>query len=288
MGKPTRILLQCSIPFTQDDWHVGRFSMLRDELSGVADVTARNREPDENGNDPVLSNLSRSKFDELWIFGVDCGTALSTRDLDAINRFQAEGGGLLTARDHQDMGLWLRRINGVGAAHCFHNPECCEPDPSRQSPDDHETGTISWPNYHSGSNGDLESITAVEPLHPLLRRPGSAAERIRFFPAHPHEGAVGAPPNEPRARTVARGKSLVTGRDFNLIVAFERTANARGRAIAESSFHHFADYNWDVSRGAPSFVTEKPGTQIANQPRALDDIRAYVRNAAQWLAPADI
>src|SRR5262249_44719406 len=199
------ILLQCSIPFAADDWHVGRFSMVRDERSGVADVTARNREPDSNGDDPTLSSLSRSSFDELWIFGVDGGTALSQRETDAINRFHADGGGLMTTRDHQDMGLWLRRIQGVGAAHFFHNPECCEPDPSRQSPDDRETNTMSWPNYHAGNNGDLQTVTAVEPLHPLLRKPGSSTERIRLFPAHPHEGAVGAPQSEPRARTIASG-----------------------------------------------------------------------------------
>ena len=28
-----------------------------------------------------------------------------------------------------------------------------------------------------------------------------------------------------------------------------------GRAIAESTFHHFADYNWDLDRGAPSLLT---------------------------------
>jgi hypothetical protein len=95
------------------------------------------------------------------------------------------------------------------------------------------------------------------------------------------------PPNEARARTVARGKSLVSGREFDLIVAFDRSARAPARGIAESSFHHFADYNWDVSRGAPSFVTEKPGTAIKGQPRSLEDIRTYIGNAVQWLAPAN-
>jgi len=286
MTRSIRILLQASIPYTEDDWHVGRFSLLREELSRVADVLARNREPDGRGDDPILSKVSRSDFDELWLLGVDGGTALSTRDCAAIDAFQKAGGGILTARDHQNMGMWLRRIGGVGAAHYFHNPEFCEPDPNRLSPDDRETATISWPNYHSGSNGDLQPIIAVEPIHPLLRKPPPSTESLHFFPAHPHEGAVGVPKDEPRARTIARGKSLSSGREFDLIVAFDRRAGAPGRAIAESSFHHFADYNWDVSRGAPSFVTEKPGTAIRSQPRALDDIRAYVRNAAQWLAPA--
>src|SRR5262249_15083937 len=218
--------------------------------------------------------------------GVDGGTGLSKRDCEAVNAFHRQGGGLLTVRDHQNMGLWLRQIEGAGAAHFFHNPEYCEPDPSRLCRDDRETSSISWPNYHSGANGDLQRITVVEPTHPLLLRPGSSTECIQLFPAHPHEGAVGVPKNEPRAREVARGKSQASGRDFDLIVAFDRTAAAPGRAIAESSFHHFADYNWDISKGAPSFVTEKPSDAIKKQPRSLDDIRAYVRNAARWLAPA--
>ncbi len=286
MSKSIRILLQCSIPFAEDDWHVGRFSLLRDELSTVAEVVARNREPDSRGDDPVLSKLTRAKFDELWILGVDGGTALSARDSASINAFQKEGGGILTARDHQNMGMWLRQIEGVGAAHFFHNSECCEPDPSRLRPDDTETPTISWPNYHSGRNGDFQRLFAVERSHPLLQRSDSSTGRIEFFPSHPHEGAVGVPKNEPRARTVARGKSLASGREFDLIVTFDRTRGAPGRAIAESSFHHFADYNWDISRGAPSFVTEKPGDGIQREPRALTDIRTYVRNAVQWLAPA--
>ncbi len=93
--------------------------------------------------------------------------------------------------------------------------------------------------------------------------------------------------NESRARTIARGKSRVSGREFDLVVAFERTASAPGRAIAESSFHHFADYNWDLSRGAPSFVTERTGTEVEANPQRLDDVRTYVRNAVHWLAPAN-
>jgi hypothetical protein len=286
MGRPIRILLQCTIPYAEDDWHVGRFSLLREELGTVAEVVARNLERDGRGDDPVLSSISRSQFDEVWLLGVDGGTALSPRDCAAINAFHKAGGGMMTARDHQDMGLWLRKIEGVGAAHFFHQREYCEPDSSRLCPDDRETSEISWPNYHSGRNGDFQRIIPVAPEHPLLQNPRAPTDRIELFPSHPHEGAVGVPRNEPRARTVAHGKSLASGREFDLIVGFDRTPSAPGRAIAESSFHHFADYNWDLSRGAPSFVTEKPGNGMREEPRALADIRAYVRNAAHWLAPA--
>jgi hypothetical protein len=285
VSNAVRVLLQSTISYSQDDWHVGRFSLLREHLEAVADVVARNREPDGDGNDPVLSNLSRAQFDEVWLMAVDAGAGVSRKDLAGIVAFQREGGGLLTARDHQNMGMWLRQVDGAGQAHLFNQKGYCEPDVSRLCPDDRETPSISWPNYHSGRNGDLQEVVAVDPLHPLLKRDDLPRGQVELFPAHPHEGAVRPPTGEPRARAVARGTSLATGREFDLVVAFERTPALPARAIAESSFHHFADYNWDVDRGAPTFVTEKPGDGIRRDPRALDHVRAYVRNAVAWLTP---
>jgi hypothetical protein len=286
MPARPRILLQTSIPFTADDWHVGRFSLLAAELGRWGQVTARDRDAGAAGDDRVLLGLSRDEFEELWILGVDGGTGLSAGECAAVNRFQEEGGGLMTARDHADMGLWLRQLARAGSSHFFHEERWREPDPSRRGPDDTETPSISFPNYHSGRNGDVQPVTAIEPLHPLLHNPGAPSGRVERFPAHPHEGAVRAPPEDRSARDVASGKSRVTGRAFVLAVAFDRTGGMDGRAIAESSFHHFADYNWDISRGAPSFVVEPPGDAIRRDPSALEDIRRYVRNCVDWLAPA--
>src|SRR3989441_9366326 len=171
----------------------------------------------------------------------------------------------------------------------FHtrNPD---PDESRRTIDDSATRSISWPNYHSGSNGDYQIITPVEPVHELLHNPSAPSRMIRHFPAHPHEGAVGVPDGEARVRVIAIGKSRKTGRTFNLVVAFERAKDKQGhtlgRGIAEASFHHFVDYNWDTEKGAPSFVVEPPGEGIKREPNALSDIKAYVRNLAIWLAPS--
>src|SRR5438445_402846 len=187
MKRPIRILLQTTIPETKDDWHIGRFSLLRDHLAslkdeaghGLCQVTARNRESDAGGNEPV---------------------------------------------------------------------------------------------------------------HELLHNPSASSRMIRYFPAHPHEGAVGVPDGEAHARVIAIGKSRKTGRTFNLVVAFERAKDKQGhtlgRGIAEASFHHFVDYNWDTDKGAPSFVGEPPGDGITRDPNALDDIKTYVRNLAIWLAPS--
>lgn len=289
MTAPIRILLQTTIPETADDWNIGRFSMLRDYLSGLTDadgsplcsVTARDRvEP--GSPDPVLSTIDRSDYDQLWLFAVDTGDGLDPEDCAAIGRFRKSGGGLLVTRDHMDLGRSICTLGGVGAAHFFHstNPE---PDERRRVIDDRETGNILWPNYHSGANGDFQQIEIVGDPHPVLRDPEAAGGLIRYLPSHPHEGAVGVPAGDSSARVIATGTSKVTGRAFNIAVAFERSS-AGGPALAESTFHHFADYNWDPSRGCPSFVTEEPGDSLALSPEAQQSVRHYMKNLALWLA----
>jgi len=297
MSNPIHILLQTTIPFVEDDWSIQRFSLLAEHLASIKDengapiyeVTTRNRETDADGNDIVLSALDTTHFDELWLFAVDVGNGLTGDDCRGITRFHQRGGGILTTRDHQDLGTSLCTLGGVGRAHFFHsqNPD---PDESRHVRDDQETESISWPNYHSGSNGDYQKITPVGPVHELLENPNNASGVIEFFPAHPHEGSVGVPGDEDRARVIATGESQSTGRDFNLIVAFEARDDAHGnrlgRAVAESSFHHFVDYNWDIAKGCPSFLVEPPGHEIERDPQKLDDVKAYVRNLAKWLSPS--
>jgi hypothetical protein len=283
--RPIHILLQTTVATTLDDWHIGRFSLLRDCLASLRDrsgvplyeVSARDRSAE--GDDPVLSTLDTSDVDELWLFAVDTGDGLTESDCAGIGRFRKRGGGLLVSRDHQDLGSSVCTLGGVGPAHHFHtkNPE----PPERCKPDDTSATNISWPNYHSGNNGDLQTIVSAGDLHPVLRRADGSA--IRDFPAHPHEGAVSAPKDQ-RARVIATGKSAITGRTFNLIVAFERGTSGEGRALAHASFHHLVDYNWDTSRGCPTFVTDPEGDQLRRDPARLADVMIYVANAAGWLA----
>lgn len=292
MANPIRILLQTTIPKSDDDWTIERFSLLRDYLASCQDdagnryeVTARNRA--SNADDPILSNIDTSDFNQLWLFAVDIGGGLTTKECVAITQFRKRGG-VLIARDHQDLGSCICNLNTVGAANYFHtkNPD---PDPSRHCIDDPYTTNISWPNYHSGSNGDYQKITPIEPIHELLHNPASPSGVIEFFPAHPHEGGVGVPEAATNARVIATGKSKVTNRPFNIAVAFERTTDENGnhleRAVTESTFHHFCDYNWDPNMGCPSFVSEAPSDSIKKQPRALEDIKTYVSNIAKWLTP---
>jgi hypothetical protein len=290
MNRPIKILLQTTIPAARDDWSVARFGLLAAFLSHECDadgkalfnVTARDR--DRLGTpDAVLSTLDRSDFDQMWLFAVDVGDGLTQEDCRGISNFRRLGGGLMVTRDHMDQGSSICALESVGAAHHFHSKNIDPNLPAER--DDPYTTSISWPNFHSGANGDYQSIQVSGPIHPVLSSPSSPTGAIRYLPSHPHEGAVSAP-SGCDARVIATSSSKATGRLFNIAVAFEARAG-RGRAIAQSTFHHFADYNWDTRLGAPSFVTEPPGDAIAREPAALADARQYVRNVALWLGARD-
>lgn len=285
-----QILLQTTIPPIGENWSIARFSRLTELLRTHRDsdgrvtfnVVARDRER-LGQPDSILSRLDETEFDELWLFAVDEGDGLTPEDCGGITRFRRAGRGLFVTRDHMDLGSSLCSLGGVGKAHHFHTRNL-DPDQSRRVTDDPFSTNISWPNFHSGANGDFQEVAIVAPTHPVLADPDSPTGAIRFLPAHPHEGAVDAPDDEP-ARVIARGKSKVTGKSFNLAVAFEPSIRG-GPAVAQSTFHHFADYNWDTRLGCPSFVTEPPGNGMQTEQQALRDTHRYSVNVALWLAGA--
>ena len=285
-----KILLQTTIPTTEDDWSIARFSRLGALLAGQRDpsgnplyaLTMRDRDP-PGQPDSVLSTIDRSDYDALWLFAVDTGDGLTAADCEAISRFRRSGRGLMVTRDHMDLGSSVCTLGGIGDAHYFHSKHQ-DPDPARRRRDDPYTTYIDWPNFHSGANGDYQKVEIVGPPHPVLANAESPTGFIRYLPSHPHEGGIGAPDGED-ARVILRGRSIVTGMDFNIAVAFEPGEHG-GPAIAESTFHHFADYNWDPSSGAPSFVSEPPGGGLKRVPEAMADTHRYVLNIAAWLSGA--
>lgn len=290
--RQVRILLQTTIPTTEDDWSIRRFSRLAELLAAqrneagrpLYDVTARDRDP-PGRPDRVLSRVGDGDFDQVWLFAVDTGDGLTQEDCEAISRFRAQGGGLLVTRDHMDLGSSICTLGGIGKAHHFHttNPD---PDPAKRRVDDPFTTYISWPNFHSGANGDFQEIEVAAPCHPVLSDPQSPTGSIRLLPAHPHEGGISAPAGED-ARVIAYGISRITGARFNIAVAFQSGQHG-GPGLAQSTFHHFADYNWDARAGAPSFVSEPPGDGMRRVPRALADTQRYALNVAAWLSTAHL
>jgi hypothetical protein len=172
-----------------------------------------------------------------------------------------------------DLGCSVCDLAGIGAAHHFHTRNVDPTVPAVR--DDPYTIAISWPNFHSGANGDYQQIEPVGPIHAVLRDASAPNGSIPFLPSHPHEGAVSAPPGA-RARVIARGRSKATGARFNIAVAFEADGTA-GRAIAQSTFHHFADYNWDTRVVLSMSHPETEFSAIPRHGRPLIDMRETLR-----------
>jgi hypothetical protein len=283
----SNILLQSTIADSPDGWDITRFSLLAAELrAGGHRVTVRNR-ADDGAQDPILVELDLLDFDQLWLIAVDGddgGDGLTAAEAYAVRKFRENGGGILTARGHHDVGRSLTKLGSIGRVNKFHD-DAGDPAARRGGED---SPYISWPNFHSGADGDYQPVLAAEPFHELLRTTRSPIGRIEWFPAHPLEGSVHA--EGPYALALAQGRSTETGYRFNLAVLLdgELTQDGRpmGRALAESSFHHFADYNWDLGRSAPTSVTEAPGVGVGCDPSRLFVFKAYVHNIATWLHPA--
>jgi len=282
-----RILLKTTVGPVEDDWNIGRFSLLENYLAALRDesgnalytVTAANRIETRLGDDSDFEAMAAGAYDQLWLFAVDATGTLTEADAARITIFRERGGSIFLTRDHQDLGASLTRLGGIGVTQHFHsvNPE---PDSARHRRDDTATPSISWPNYHSGADGDLQTVEITQPLHPLMQGPSGAP--IRHLPAHPHEGVVGVPTEFAAfARVVARGRSKTSGVSFDLCVAVDEPG--LGRVVSDSSYHHLCDYNWDPRRGCPSLVDEPPGDAVLRDPNALADTYMYVRNIAAWL-----
>ncbi|WP_395398992.1 hypothetical protein ACHMW6_19205 [Pseudoduganella sp. UC29_106] len=136
MGAPIRVLLQTTIETAANDWHIGRFSMLRDFLASqrgsdgapLFEVTARDRAA-VGQPDPVISTLGSSDYDEVWLFAVDTGNGLHAEDCAGLSAFHRKGGGMMVTRDHMDLGCSLCSIAGIGALHLFHTRDGVTGDP---------------------------------------------------------------------------------------------------------------------------------------------------------------
>ena len=284
-----KILLQTTTAYNDADWHIGRFSLLAQLLRDDGhEVVARNRESREDGSDPVLSSLDKSDFNQLWLIAVDTGNGLAPADVRGILHFRDRGGGVLTARDAQNFGASLLNLGAIGSVNNFYKYNR-ERDRRRLSRDDRDNPNITFPNYHSGNNGDFQRIIPMEPVHDLLRSAKSPSGVIEYFPAHPHEGALSVPDNMSYARVIATSMSRVSGRTFNLAVAIENepahNGHRNGRAIALSTFHHLADMNWDTSVEGPPMVNEPRGSELREDPVKLEIYKDYIRNIARWLSP---
>lgn len=258
------ILVQTTLCDGEGEWQIERFSSLVSLLRADGHhVVARNREPAENGADPVLSSLETSDFDELWLFAADRGDGLAPGDVRGILRFRERGGGLLTSRDHENIGLSLLNLGSVGLVNHFRT--------FNRQPRRHRAGRFLNSLESSMPGEKYQRIVPLEPVHELLRTNRSSSGIIEYFPAAEHETAISVPPYAPNARVIAvSGSGSAVNANLAIVIDDERCHDGRrcGRAVATACLHQFADA---ASNEAADGASEMFGD--------------FARNAARWLAP---
>jgi len=161
-----KILLQTTIQHARmtglsrgfQSWQIF-FRKIEDETgTRLFGITARDRENLASGDDRILSKLDETDFDQLWLFGVDVGGGLggwiARRSADSVS---VAAPSLLRATI-KTWGFPFAH-SAASVPRITSTPGTPNPIPNGVFADDIETPGISWPNYHSGSNGDFQRVT---------------------------------------------------------------------------------------------------------------------------------
>jgi len=159
--------------------------------------------------------------------------------------------------------------------------------------------------------------------HPLLCGPRGV---IRVMPDHPHEGQCALPADTEASDTfsgyaiveypttggsvrplpemvatshvlsgtTAAGKTATDAHSFGSIAAYDGHRANVGRVVTDATWHHFVNVNLIGDTTVPlsdpkrrGFLWQAPDGSYPGQV-ALDDIKAYYRNIAVWIAPATL
>jgi hypothetical protein len=152
--------------------------------------------------------------------------------------------------------------------------------------------------------------------HPLLCGPDGV---IRVMPDHPHEGECITPPNPNLAINIggplgaeypaatgagprplpeiiststvlsgitSGGKDPTVPQSFGGICAYDGHRAGIGRVVTDATWHHFVNVNLVGDTGLPALDPKRVGFLATPAGQAhLEEIRAYFRNLAVWLAP---
>ena len=279
-------LLQITIPQSDDDWGSDRFSILRENI----EIGCRQQDPiatcigqayptDGAAIEALHQNLSSGHYSQVWLIGADVGDAPGASFYQALEAARSQGTSIVYARDHADLGASVRNcsasLQSLGQTNQFHSLDS-NPDPQRPEYVNPECPGIQWPCVVTGQNGGVQLVSKMME-HPILAFK-SLIPGALVIPAHPHEGVL--IPNNPNQNLLLQGNYVQSG--ASQISAVIEDQPGAGAVLAHSTFHHFADFNLDVSKGCPSFVTDPPSSQIAYNPWMLDDIRNYIRSAAAY------
>lgn len=274
-----RALLQSTIATDANDWCIARFSLLADQIrqAGMAldpdfALTVQDYPAAGPGRDQLHSDLAAGHYGQVWLMAPDLDNGPEPAFFAALEAAVAAGTQLVIARDHTDLGTSLLALDGclasVTTTQTFKRTWPGLPSDSEYV--NPGCPAIDTPCVVTGQNGGVQ-ICRKRSDHPLLAFDTLIPGHL-VLPAHPHEGVIR--PTAASQQVLLSSHSITSGREQ--ITAILDEAPGRGAVLHHSTFHHFADFNLEVGRGAPDFVIDPPSGQITQSPELLADQRAYV------------
>lgn len=266
--------------FETGKYRLSRLQAALERASMRVDVVSR-----ESG--VMIDRQLLARYDEVWFFlRSHDGRELQADECEALRAWMDAGNGVLITGDHAELfggvpvGLGApvgRLVPRAGNLRAWGSG----PGPDRG----HSVDTIEI-SGEAGVAGDPQQDGAPQRLilpmqanlkrHPIFQ--GSDGRLLDRFPDHMHEGAVRIAPldwaGEPLPVVVARGLDHWRAQCFDLMVAWdghESPGGPKGRILADSSWHHYVDFN-------VAAIAEQGGD-------TWDKIQELYVNQAIWLAP---
>ena len=285
MGTAPQALLLSTIATDANDWHIGRFSLLGtmirtagEEMDPSFNLTISDYPTSDAERKLLQDDLSSGRYGQIWLIAPDLDNGPDAGFFRALEAAVKGGTDLVIARDHTDLGCCLLELkdclDDVGQTQTFQRTWTDLPKDREYA--DPACAAIVTPCVVTGQNGGVQ-ICRQRAEHPLLNFASMIPGHL-VIPAHPHEGVIR---KVAASQTVLLSSfSITSGREQTTAIVDE--ADGRGMVLHHSTFHHFADYNLDVAKGAPDFVLDPPSTQTAESPALLNDIKAYVRSVVRY------
>ncbi|MFL2497145.1 MAG: hypothetical protein EVB06_01525 [Synechococcus sp. MED-G133] len=285
MGTAPQALLLSTIATDANDWHIGRFSLLGtmirtagEEMDPSFNLTISDYPTSDADRKALQDDLSSGRYGQIWLIAPDLDNGPDAGFFRALEAAVKGGTDLVIARDHTDLGCCLLELkdclDDVGQTQTFQRTWTDLPKDREYA--DPACAAIVTPCVVTGQNGGVQ-ICRQRAEHPLLNFASMIPGHL-VIPAHPHEGVIR---KVAASQTVLLSSfSITSGREQTTAIVDE--AEGRGMVLHHSTFHHFADYNLDVAKGAPDFVLDPPSTQTAESPALLNDIKAYVRSVVRY------
>ncbi len=269
----------------------------------------------------TVNGVSRTihHYEEIWIFGLGgatTATAMNGSDLDELETFMDDGGGVFCTGDHDDLGAFLSgNVKRVKSMRLWFEADGV--------PDGSDADTridTNVPNAAAGADFDLQSDNVPQHIYPKWYTDNGVTFAHELFdrhdvdgtvthlPDHPHEGRVVEPatidpdefPDGIGPEIVAWGvsggpgtssKDPVTPSLFGVVGAYDGHQADVGRVVVESTWHHYVNINLNGTGAGPlaGGVAVNGLYDAADNPTPeYEQIQQYFQNIAGWLEPNHI